>query len=241
MRKFLPYYILLLFTQFVFSQTSKTLQGKVFFKENPVRDVEVINWNKKTITKSDANGIFYIETAENDTLYFLSKNHLDKKVNVRKVDIRSNDFKVYLVEKTIDLEELTIIQSKSAGLKVTQGDIDQTLLQKEASRPVNKSVNMGTIENGMDFVKIFKGLAKLFKNKDEPNKLEIIPVDFKKFIRSKFDTTFFVKNLNLKPDEIAKFIAYCNADDQAANIVEHSNILTVMDFLSKKSDAFKKL
>ena len=240
MRKFLPYYILLLFTQIVFSQTSKTLQGKVLFKENPVRDVEVINWNKKTITKSDANGIFYIETAENDTLYFLSKNHLDKKTGIKKSDFQLDIFKVLLTEKTIDLEEITIVQNQTTGIKVTQLDIDNAVVMKSASRPENKSVDMNTIEHGANVKRMFDEVIKLFKKKDE-RKILAKTVDFKKYVRTKFDTEYFIKTLNLKPDEISKFIAFCNQDPEAQKMVEHSNILTVMDFLAKKNKVFKSI
>ncbi len=239
LKKILHYCMVLFFTQFGFSQNTKTLQGKVLFKENPVRDVEIISWNKKTITKSNADGVFYIETEENDTLYFLSKNHLDKKIGIKTSDFQLDIFKVYLTEKTIDLEEITIVKNQTTGLKVTQLDIDNTVVMKNASRPENKSVDMNTIEYGADVKRIFKEFFKLFKSKDESKALSKQAINFKKFVQAKFDTEYFVKTLNLKPDEISKFIAFCNEDIESQKVVEHSNILTAMDFLAKKNKEYK--
>ncbi len=239
LKKVLPLYILLFTAHFSFSQNSKILQGKVLFKENPLRDVEVINWNKKTITKTDADGIFYIETAENDTLYFLSKNHLDKKIGIKKSDFQLDIFKVNLTEKTVDLEEITIIKNQSIKITVKEIDRDIVKLEKSASRPENESVDMNTIKHGANVVRIFKEFFKIFKKKDEPKPIPKPAADFKKFVQSKFDTEYFVKTLNLKPDEISKFIAFCNEDAEARKVVEHSNILTAMDFLAKKNKEFK--
>ena len=246
MKKIIPYYILsyyilCIFTQFSISQNTVKLQGTVTFKQNAVQDVEVINWNKETITKTDSNGIFTVLVSETDSLYFLSKNHLTKKIGIKKSEFESEKMTVELTEKTINLEEIKIIQNQSTGIKVKQGDIDSAVLQKNASRPQNKSVYMGTIENGMDFVAIFKGIVSVFKKKKEEVTETKPTISFKKFITSKFDTEYFVKTLKIKPDEISKFIAFCNEDEGSARAVEHSNILTVMDFLSKKSEAFKKL
>ncbi len=239
LKKILPLYIVLFTAHFGFSQNTKTLQGKVLFKENPLRDVEIISWNKKTITKSNAAGVFYIETEENDTLYFLSKNHLDKKIGIKTSDFQLDIFRVYLTEKTIDLEEITIVKNKSFGIKLSQAEIDGAKLQRNSSSIANKAVYMGTIENGIDFIRIFKGLVSIFKNKDNSKPIAKAEINFKKYVASNFNAEYFIKTLNLKPDTISKFIAFCNEDVDALKVVEHSNIFTVMDFLAKKNKDFK--
>jgi hypothetical protein len=98
---------------------------------------------------------------------------------------------------------------------------------------------MGTINQGMDFVRIFKDLKKLLKNKSDKNEQKTIA--FTKYVASNFETEYFVKNLELKPDEINKFIAFCNEDIEAPRLAELSNILTMMDFLNKKNIEFKSL
>lgn len=233
------YLIALFLVQFAVAQNSKNITGKVVFKQNAVRDVEVINWNKKTITISDAKGIFTISASEKDSLFFLSKNHLDRKINISKSIYESATVTVQLVEKTEDLEEVQIIQNQSTGLKVTQMDIDAAVLEKRANRVENKAVYMGTIENGTDFVRIFNDVKKYFKKKKEvttENKNK-----FNKYVQNNFETAYFIKNLDIKPDDIQKFIAYCNTDVEATRLVDLENILTVMDFLKTKSITFKQL
>ena len=59
--------------QLGYSQTEKIINGKVMFENFTVSNVEVINSNSKTITTTDAEGNFSIETKLNDILVFVTK------------------------------------------------------------------------------------------------------------------------------------------------------------------------
>lgn len=236
------YLIALFLVQFAVAQNAKTITGKVVFNQNGDRDVEVINWNKKTITISDTKGIFTIYASEKDSLFFLSKNHLDRKINVSKSIYESATVTVQLVEKTEDLEEVQIIQNQSFKYKFDENSFQGAKRTREATQINNPAIYKGTIDNGMDFVAIFRLIKGVFKNKNKESNKEIEVLNFKKFVAANFDTEFFVKNLDLKPYNIPVFIAFCNADEEAAQAaVQHSNILTVIDYLQKKRASFDKL
>jgi hypothetical protein len=52
---------------------------------------------------------------------------------------------------------------------------------------------------------------------------------------------FFHKTLALKPNEIALFLDFCDADSQSKTLIENNNVLSLMDFLLAKNIEFKKL
>ncbi|MNR49068.1 hypothetical protein D3C85_1683950 [compost metagenome] len=66
-------------------------------------------------------------------------------------------------------------------------------------------------------------------------------IDFKKLIATSVSPDFFTKELNLKSEEKELFLEFCDADPKSKTLLQHTNILTTMDFLYAKNDEFKKL
>jgi len=127
-------------------------------------------------------------------------------------------------------------------VQITQGDIDAIKLSKQANALKVVNVYDGTIENGVDFVRMFKGISNWFKNKDrEPPQKPVPPPSFKDFLSSHYDRNFYLNNLKLKPEEIELFIAYCEADARATVLAERQDVLEMADFLFEKNKAFQKL
>ena len=91
----------------------------------------------------------------------------------------------------------------------------------------------GKIKNGLDFsYPIF----------DKPKK-KIEPRDdrFRKLVLASCPSEFFVKNLKIISEEKEIFIKFCDADPKSKTLLEHPNVLAVMDFLYAKNEEFKKL
>lgn len=193
----------------------------------------------KKVATTDHNGFFTIWAKVNDELYIISKEYIDRKIVVTQNDFETNNLIIHLSKKPIELEEVKIIKNPLAGYKVSQGEMDLIKLEKQLSRPVNSSVYTGEIANGIDFIRIGKGIAKLFKNKDiKPPKPQIV---FKDYVKDNFQEDFYIKTLELKPDEIFRFLEFCEADPKAKTIVNSDNKMAVMEFLLTKNKAFKKL
>jgi len=227
------------FTFFIgFSQTEKRISGKVLSEGIALSDIDIVNMSTKKVAVSDNNGHFSILAKVNDELYIISKIHTDRKIVLSQNDFDANNLIVDLSKKPIELEEVKITKSPLGGFKVSQADIDQITLEKKFTRPVNKSVYTGEIENGVDFVRIAKGIASLFKDKDaKPPKPEIV---FKEYVKDNFQEDFYTKTLRLKPEQVFAFIEFCDADTNAKKIVQNGNQLEVMHFLIVKSEEFKK-
>ncbi|MBG6109366.1 hypothetical protein H4V97_001705 [Flavobacterium sp. CG_23.5] len=237
--------LLLLTCQLGFCQTEKTLKGKIYFENSIVPDVEVINANTKKLTVSDGNGNFSIVAKAKDLLVFISKKYELQKILLEKETLDKAFFSVFLSLKPEQLKEVVVTKMPSLQLSKDknweQGKLDKLALEKAVRTPKILGMNNGTIENGMDFMRIGGMILGLFKKEKEEVKKQVPQIEFTALARNTCDQKFYLQTLKLKPEEIALFLQFCDADPKSRLLVENSNILSMMDFLSTKNIEFKKL
>jgi hypothetical protein len=237
--------ILFFACQFSFSQTEKPLKGTVLFENLAVSGIEVINVNTKKTTISDSNGNFTISAKAKDELVFISKIYDLKKIILEQDKIDKNNFSISLIKKPEELDEIVVTNKSSIQLgsdkKYEIGKLDQYALEKAASTPKVQGVYTGTIENGMDFIRIGKSIIDLFKKEKEPVKESVPKIEFKALATTTCDKKFYTKQLKLKPEETALFLEFCDSDPKSKTVAESNNVLSVMDFLFAKNVEFKKL
>ncbi|MDI1306682.1 MAG: hypothetical protein PSX42_17790 [bacterium] len=227
-----------------YSQTEKLINGIVLHEKFPVGKVEVANFSSKKTTLTNASGEFSILVKAGDELFFISKNHDIKKILVNQNTINKNLI-ISLTLKPEELKEVVITKIPSIQLstdkKYEQGKLDELALEKAVRTPKILGINNGTIENGMDLMRIGGIITGLFAKEKEKLKKTIPEVDFTALAKSSCDQKFYLENLKLKPDEIDLFLQFCTADSKSKLLLEHHNILSMMDFLSAKNIEFKKL
>lgn len=224
---------------------SQTIKGKIVFKNYAIPNVEVINSNSRILTISDAKGHFSIDAKTNDILIFIARNYEPAKIVINPLIINDNDLIIELVLKAEELKEVVITKIPSIKLgsdtKFEQEKLDKYALDKAARTPKVIGVNMGTIENGMDFIRMGRDFAKILKKEKEPVKVEKTIVPFKNLAKKSCNENYFLETLKLKPEEIELFLEFCDADPNSKTISTSSNTLVTMDFLFKKNIEFKKL
>jgi hypothetical protein len=227
-----------------FSQTEKLINGTVLYEKFPVGKVEVANFSSKKTTITNASGEFSILVKAGDELFFVSKNHDIKKILVTKNTTNNKNLIISLTLKPEELKEVVITKIPSIQLSTDkgyeQGKLDQLALEK-ATKSLKTGVYNGTIENGMDLMRIGGMITGLFAKEKEKLKKTIPEVDFTALAKSNCDQKFYLENLKLKPDEIDLFLQFCAADPKSKSLLEHHNVLSIMDFLSAKNIEFKKL
>jgi hypothetical protein len=223
-----------------FAQTGKLIRGKVVNNDNPISGIEVINLMAKSTTTTDANGTFSILVKNKDVLVFISKDFVQKELYVDEERIDKNNFTISLPKKAKQLEEV-VVTGKTAIASSTnmQRILDQKYVADAQTSPKNRFIYDGTIENGMDFVRMYKDLLKIFKKKKNAADKNKQTVEFKEYVLANSDEDLFVKTLKLKPEETSSFLAYCDADPKSKVIAENGNILDLLDFMYVKSIAFK--
>ncbi|MFV5699626.1 hypothetical protein ACM55H_14760 [Flavobacterium sp. ZT3R17] len=228
-----------------FSQTEKLINGTVLYEKFPVGKVEVANFSSKKTTITNASGEFSILVKAGDELFFVSKNHDIKKIMVNQKTINNKNLIISLTLKPEELKEVVITKMPSIQLSTDkgyeQGKLDQLALEKAVRKPKILGINNGTIENGMDLMRIGGMIIGLFAKEKEKIKKTVPEIDFTALAKSSCDKKFYLENLKLKPDEIDLFLQFCDADPKSKLLIEHHNVLSIMDFLSAKNIEFKKL
>ncbi|WP_343588683.1 hypothetical protein [Flavobacterium sp.] len=225
--------------QISISQTEKLLHGKVVSQNNILSNVEVINKTAKTSSKTNEFGEFSILVKEQDSLLFFSKDYLFTRLKLTSKDLEKSYLIVEMTPKAEELEN--VIVSRSAFTKTeikkianNKEEINKIIIRKKFDEVTSKvNVYDGRIKNGLDFsYPIF----------DKPKK-KIEPRDdrFKKLVIATCPPDFFIKNLNIKPEEKETFLKFCNADPKSKTLLEKSNDLELIDFLHTKNEEFKKL
>ena len=227
-----------------FSQTEKLINGNVFYEQIPLEKVDVVNFISKKVTVTNAAGGFSILVKAGHELIFISKNHNIKKIVLDQKTIDKNNLIILLILKPEQLEEVVITKMPSIKLSTDkayeQGKLDQLAVEKSA-RSLKTGVYNGRIENGMDLMRIGGMILGLFiKEKEKVPEIKL-QNEFKQLARSSCDEKFYIETLKLKPEEIPLFLQFCNADPKSKTIIENSNVLSMMDFLSTKNIEFKKL
>ncbi|CAM2839279.1 peptidase associated/transthyretin-like domain-containing protein [Flavobacterium frigoris] len=234
---------LILFTsQFSFSQTIK---GKVVFNKYAIPNVEVINANTKALTVTDANGEFSIIAKTNDALVFVSKEHQVKKLILNPKLFTNGELDVELILKAEELNEVLITNMPSIKIskdeKWEQDKLDQYTLEKNASTPKIVGFKDGTIENGMDFMRIGGMILSLFKKDKGEVKKTVPEIEFSTIAKNSYAQKFYLETLKLQASEIALFLQFCEADPKSKIVAANNNTLSTMDFLFAKNTEFKKL
>lgn len=138
-----------------------------------------------------------------------------------------------MVRKPEELEEVVVI-SKIAfpKIKFDRNIASQLAVEKAAINPKPTGVYDGTIENGMGIT-----IPLPFGN----SRKIIHQIEFKELIKKTNDENYYLKILELKPEELGLFLEYCDADPKSKTILENSNSLKLLDFLLSKIIEFKKL
>ncbi|MEG0848761.1 MAG: hypothetical protein RSD71_00540 [Flavobacterium sp.] len=224
--------------QFGISQTEKLLYGKVISQNNALKNVEVINKTAKISTTTNALGEFSILANVKDSLIFFSKGYYFKRLKLTQNNLDQNDLVISMIIKPEELEEIVITNIKFPHVGAAKHG---STVNPSNSLQKYTGVYDGTIANGMDFIAMGGLIADLFKNEKEAPKKKTPQVDFKKLVATSIPESFFYQDLKLTIEQKALFLEFCDADPKSKIILEHSNILSTMDFLYVKNEEFKKL
>lgn len=237
---------LIFFFQFSFGQNEnrKSLHGQFTNESATVDNGYVFNLNSKTRTFISDQGFFDILAKAKDTLLVSSPSFKSKKIVIQDKDFSKPLFEVNLETQTTLLKEVLV--KRKAELKPikgnTQGIVDLQFFDDAKSSPVNRTMpSDGSIENGMDFVRIYKMVSKLF-TKDSAKKIDLDSnLDFSNVVSKGIDTYFFTNTLKLKNEEIGLFLDYCENDSKSKSLLKQEDEFLLIDFLITKNEEFKRI
>jgi hypothetical protein len=237
---------LICFCQFSFGQNEnrKSLHGQFTNESTIIDNGYVFNLNSKTRTFISSQGFFDILAKANDTLLVSSVSFKSKRIVIQDKDFVKPLFVIALKPQTTLLKEV-IVKRKSEIKPIagnTQGIVDLQFIDDAKSSPINRTMpSDGSIENGMDFVRIYKMVSKLFKN-DSAKKTDLNSnVDFSEVVARGIDNYFFTNTLQLKKEEIGLFLDYCENDPKSKRLLKQEDEFLLIDFLITKNEEFKRI
>ena len=246
MKTILKILCLLFFFQLSFSQNEnrKSLHGQFINRSTSVDNGYVYNLNSKTRTFISDQGFFDVLAKAKDTLLVSSPSFKSKKIVIQDKDFSKPLFAVNLEEQTTLLKEV-IVKRKGEIKPITggsQGIVDLQFFDDAKSSPVNRTMpSDGTIENGMDFVRVYKMVSKLFRNGSAKKTDLNSTLDFSDVVSKGIDTYFFTNTLKLKNEEIGLFLEYCENDPKSKSLIKQEDEFLLIDFLITKNEEFKRI
>ena len=214
------------------------LKGQVINDSTAVENIIVFNANARqgAIIK---DGFFEINAKAKDTLIFSSMIFKTKKIILSANDFE-NTLIVKLMTNTNQLKEVKVPNKYNPIDTNTQKYVDQQYTNDSQSHLKNPNVYDGQTP-GVNFVRLFKDVVKLFK-KQNPKKLDYFAdVSFTELVLSKIKYTYFTNTLNLKDEEVRLFLVFCENDAAAKNLSRYKTSFELMDFLFNKNKEFSTL
>lgn len=235
---------LIFFTQFIFAQNEnrQSLHGQFINEFALVDNGYVFNLNSKTRTFISDQGFFDILARAKDTLLVSSASFKSKKIILQDKDFAKPLFVVNLESQTTLLKEV-LVKGKTEikpAIPSSQGIVDMKFTDDVKSSPKNRSMlSDGSIENGMDFVRMYKMVSKLFK-KEAEKAVANSNVRFSEAVSKGIDSYFFTNTLKLKSNEVGLFLDYCENDPKSKTLLQEKDEFMLIDFLITKNEEFKR-
>ncbi|ADY28442.1 MULTISPECIES: hypothetical protein [Cellulophaga] len=236
---------LLLTTVSLFAQENDRtlLRGTVIYRDINVPNLDVINVTAEDATLTDKDGDFEINVKIGDQLVFTSFNYQIKIVFITEDILKKNRLVVDVNEKVTELDEVVVspedqekfVELKNEEFKEVEYEIDRTTTVTNIAQ---SQIERG-MENGINFVNIFKALTKSKKKKD-PN-AKVPEIKLSRVLRQVYEDDFFVKDLGIPQDKIDNFLQYCDDKIPSQTLLKKSNEFQLIDFLVTHSKEYKKL
>ncbi len=214
------------------------LRGQVLYRNAYVPNENVINTTSEFATITNAKGEFLIKVKLGDELVFTAINYQLQIVNITEEIIRRGRLVVEVNEKVTQLDEVVVTPEEQAKfLEVKNEEFKDFEYEADRSTEVDNiampEYTRG-MKDGINFVNIFKALAKANKTAAEKR----APLKISQVMRQVYEDEFFVKDLNLPQDQIDAFLIYCDSKMPAQTLLKKENEFQLIDFLVSHSKTF---
>ena len=216
----------------------------MLYKNSNVISANVVNNTSRQATITDDEGEFEMLVKLNDRLVFSSVQYQIRSVIVNKEILQKSRLIIDVNEKVTVLDEVVVgPENTEKFLDLKEEEFKRTYYNFDKSSKVeNQILKAGTFNNGLNFINLYKMIAKSSSKSGEIDK-QLSNVNYKpsNLIREVYDDAFFVKNLGLKKQNISEFLLFCDDKFPSKFLFKKSNEFQLLDFLIKQSDKYKKV
>ena len=240
MKSILPFFFTFLFLVVGQAQNDERqiLRGQVLYRNSIVPNENVINATSETATITNNRGEFAIMVKIDDELVFTAVNYQLMVVKITAAILKNNRLVVEVNEKITELDEVIVtpedqqrfIEMQNEQMKGFEYEIDRsTEVENIALSDTEKGM-----QDGLNFVNIFKALMKTNKDKEDKRP----PLKVSEVLRQVYDDEFFVQDLHLPQNKIDAFLMYCDTQMPAQSLLKKDNEFQLIDFLVTHSKTF---
>ncbi|NND78276.1 MAG: hypothetical protein HKN53_00085 [Maribacter sp.] len=214
------------------------LRGQVLYRNAFVPNENVINTTSEFATITNNKGEFLIKVKVGDELVFTAVNYQLQIVIITEEIIRRGRLVVEVKEKVTQLDEVVVTpEEQEKFLEVKNEEFKDFEYEADRSTEV-ENIAMPEITRGMkdgiNFVNIFKALAKANTTADETR----APLKMSQVMRQVYEDEFFVSDLHLPQDQIDAFLIYCDSKMPTQTLLRKENEFQLIDFLVTHSKTF---
>ncbi|MFL2586374.1 MAG: carboxypeptidase-like regulatory domain-containing protein [Flavobacteriaceae bacterium] len=217
------------------------LRGKILYQNQNVIAANVVNTTTREATISDNTGNFAIEVMMGDELIFTSLQYQIRIVKITKEILQRGRLVIDVNEKITELEEVVVTpEQRQKFLDFRSEEFKKFDYERDRStRLENELMNKDLLNNGVNFVSVFKALYRMVENKDQA-KDKTYSLKPSEVLRQLYDDSFFNELLNIEKDKIELFLLYCDEEVKTKELLEEKSDFEIIDFLIKTSEKFNK-
>ncbi|MFI2742303.1 hypothetical protein ACG2LH_06150 [Zhouia sp. PK063] len=220
------------------SNDSFILTGKVLFNKVTVQGENVINLSTQNATSTDKNGDFSIEVSVGDRVVFTAINYQLRALDITEEIKKTKYVEVNVDEKVTVLDQVDVTNKDKIAVQLKNEEFKKfEYADSQVTPEKNYAINHPSLQNGVNFVNIFKALFKSKSKNEDDNKPKL---KLSQVLRQVYDDKFFVHDLGIPQDKINQFLFYCDEKVPSENFMKDSNEFQIIDFLVNQSKAFKK-
>lgn len=209
--------------------------------------IVVYNITARQGTITNSEGMFFLNVKLNDRVLVQSIQFAPVTITVDRGIISSNKMNITLRESVNVLEEIVVSPTDLTGnisvdvnrVPIEEFRPDTTVVPYVAGMYANAgphdnvALDNETWSHGLNFVNLFKLLA----GKRDNGKFKPTAEDE---LAQMYSNAFFKKNLNIKEENIGRFMDYVAANGLNDQMLKQGNELNLIQFLLDKRNDFKK-
>lgn len=243
----IPFFIFFSVIAFGQSANSLELKGKVASYISNLEGIYVINLQSEQSVSTNENGDFVIKASAGDTLLFSGVLFKQKKIVLCEEDFTNESFKVYLVAKVTQLNEVVVrnysnINAVSLGIiSANQKSYTAAERKLKAATDLDPSANVGGTAGGSvafdPLINMISGRSAMLKKELEVEKKEGYMILLEKM----FSKEHFITKLQLPLDYIKGFEYYVVDNQKFTKILEMKNKTTIEFLLAELAQKYKAI
>lgn len=216
------------------------LRGTILYRDVSVPNENVINITSEDAVISDEKGQFAIPVKTGDELAFTAINYQMEVVKITDSILEKGRLVVEVNEKVTELDEVVVTpENQKKFLELRNEEFKQVEYETDRSTEVENialTQQEKGLKNGINFVNIFKALAKAGQKDASENRPKL---KMSQVLRLVYDDEFFVVDLKLPQEKIDDFLFYVDGRAPEYSLLLKSNEFELLDFLVNESKAYR--